>query len=100
MQSFKNRRILVTGSGRGMRRENLLAARSRDELDQTRSSDGCGRDHRSGRGQCKRIQGVPMFVKELWRYPVKSMAGERIAQAEVGALGLAGDRTILAHVGG
>ena len=41
-----------------------------------------------------------MFVKELWRYPVKSMAGERIAQAEVGDLGIAGDRTILVHVGG
>ena len=41
-----------------------------------------------------------MFVKEIWRYPVKSMAGERIAQAEVGELGIAGDRTILVHVGG
>ena len=41
-----------------------------------------------------------MFVKEIWRYPVKSMAGERIAQAQVGELGIAGDRTILVHVGG
>jgi uncharacterized protein YcbX len=41
-----------------------------------------------------------MFVKELWRYPVKSMAGEGIAQAEVGELGIAGDRTILVHIGG
>src|SRR5215469_8550908 len=41
-----------------------------------------------------------MFVKELWRYPIKSMAGERIAQAEVGELGLSGDRTILVHIGG
>jgi uncharacterized protein YcbX len=41
-----------------------------------------------------------MFVKELWRYPVKSMAGERIPQAEVGKLGIAGDRTILVHIGG
>ena len=40
-----------------------------------------------------------MFVKELWRYPVKSMAGERIPQAEVGELGIAGDRTILVHIG-
>jgi uncharacterized protein YcbX len=38
-----------------------------------------------------------MFVKELWRYPVKSMAGERLTQAEVGELGITGDRTILVH---
>lgn len=36
-----------------------------------------------------------MFVKELWRYPVKSMAGERIAEARVGAGGVPGDRRIL-----
>ena len=36
-----------------------------------------------------------MFVKELWRYPVKSLAGERIHKAEVGLLGLAGDRTVM-----
>src|SRR5262249_19552226 len=41
-----------------------------------------------------------MFVKELWRYPVKSMAGERLLRAEVGELGISGDRTILVHVGG
>jgi uncharacterized protein len=41
-----------------------------------------------------------MFVKEVWRYPVKSMGGERVAQAEVGELGIAGDRTVLVHVGG
>jgi uncharacterized protein YcbX len=31
-------------------------------------------------------------VLELWRYPVKSLQGERLAEAEVGALGVAGDR--------
>jgi uncharacterized protein YcbX len=41
-----------------------------------------------------------MFVKEIWRYPVKSMAGERVPEAEVGELGIAGDRTVLVHVGG
>jgi len=41
-----------------------------------------------------------MFVKEIWRYPVKSMAGESIRHAEVGGLGIAGDRTILVHVAG
>jgi uncharacterized protein YcbX len=32
------------------------------------------------------------LVAELWRYPVKSMLGERIEAAEVTARGLAGDR--------
>ncbi|MFN0106307.1 MAG: MOSC domain-containing protein [Bryobacteraceae bacterium] len=36
-----------------------------------------------------------MYVKEIWRYPVKSMAGERIEQTEVTKLGLAGDRQVL-----
>ena len=31
-------------------------------------------------------------VAELWRYPVKSMAGERLAAADVGWAGVAGDR--------
>jgi hypothetical protein len=41
-----------------------------------------------------------MFVKELWRYSVKSMAGERLARADVGELGISGDRTILVRAGG
>jgi uncharacterized protein YcbX len=31
-------------------------------------------------------------VTELWRYPVKSLQGERLRTAELGPLGLAGDR--------
>ncbi len=31
-------------------------------------------------------------VGEIWRYPVKSMAGERIASCAVGTLGIPGDR--------
>ncbi len=37
-----------------------------------------------------------MFVQELWRYPVKSMAGEPLAEAEVREDGIVGDR--LVHV--
>ena len=40
-----------------------------------------------------------MHVKELWRYPVKSMAGEQIPEARVGPLGIEGDRQILARSG-
>jgi hypothetical protein len=35
-----------------------------------------------------------MHIAELWRYPVKSMAGERLDVAEVGELGIRGDRVV------
>jgi uncharacterized protein YcbX len=37
-----------------------------------------------------------MEISEIWRYPVKSMAGERLAFAELGCRGLTGDRGIAA----
>jgi uncharacterized protein len=39
---------------------------------------------------------MPMRVAELWRYPVKSLRGERLPALDVGADGVAGDR--LVHV--
>ena len=33
-----------------------------------------------------------MHVKELWRYPVKSLQGEQVTAAEVSAAGIQGDR--------
>ena len=38
-----------------------------------------------------------MHIAELWRYPVKSMAGERLDQVAVGPLGLEGDRLVQAR---
>src|SRR5260370_8576783 len=35
-----------------------------------------------------------MYVEQIWRYPVKSMAGERLDHVEGDALGLAGDRIV------
>src|SRR5262245_44887418 len=35
-----------------------------------------------------------MHVAELWRYPVKSLAGERLERAEIRPDGLAGDRLV------
>ncbi|MBL8229154.1 MAG: MOSC N-terminal beta barrel domain-containing protein [Bryobacterales bacterium] len=35
-----------------------------------------------------------MYVKEIWRYPVKSMAGESLAGATLTPLGIAGDRAV------
>lgn len=39
-----------------------------------------------------------MWIAELWRYPVKSMAGERLESADVTEDGIAGDRVV--HVTG
>lgn len=36
-----------------------------------------------------------MYVKEIWRYPVKSMAGESLSKANVSPLGIEGDRVVL-----
>ncbi len=36
-----------------------------------------------------------MFIQELWRYPIKSLAGERIPEARLTTLGVPSDRTIL-----
>jgi uncharacterized protein YcbX len=36
-----------------------------------------------------------MWISELWRYPVKSMAGEKLEEAEVTPNGIAGDRAVL-----
>lgn len=35
-----------------------------------------------------------MRVAEIWRYPVKSMAGERLDHARIDALGIEGDRVV------
>lgn len=35
-----------------------------------------------------------MWIKEIWRYPVKSMAGETLQSAELTESGVAGDRMI------
>lgn len=32
-------------------------------------------------------------IKEIWRYPVKGMAGEQLPSAEIGEIGIPGDRT-------
>ncbi|MGZ8833304.1 MAG: MOSC domain-containing protein [Thermoanaerobaculia bacterium] len=40
-----------------------------------------------------------MHVAEIWRYPIKSMAGERLECAEIRAGGIAGDRVALVRRG-
>ena len=41
-----------------------------------------------------------MHVAELWRYPVKSMAGERLDEAELRMDGIAGDRVVQLQLDG
>jgi len=35
-----------------------------------------------------------MHVAELWRYPVKTLAGEKLTRANIGPLGIEGDRVV------
>ena len=35
-----------------------------------------------------------MKVVEIWRYPVKTMAGEKLQRAHLGPLGIEGDRVV------
>jgi uncharacterized protein YcbX len=35
-----------------------------------------------------------LIIKEIWRYPVKSMAGEKLNRATLTLLGIAGDRVV------
>jgi len=39
-------------------------------------------------------EGRPVHVDQIWRYPVKSMAGERLTEARLGPGGLDGDRRL------
>lgn len=43
----------------------------------------------------KTRKGVDMQIQELWRYPVKSMRGERLSEAVVQKSGIQGDRNIV-----
>jgi uncharacterized protein YcbX len=37
---------------------------------------------------------MPMYIDSLWRYPVKSLAGEPLVEAAIGPAGIAGDRIV------
>jgi hypothetical protein len=40
------------------------------------------------------VADTAMHVEEIWRYPVKSMGGERLDEVPIGPLGLEGDRIV------
>ena len=40
------------------------------------------------------VESRVMHVAELWRYPVKSIAGERLERAEIRRDGVVGDRLV------
>ena len=35
-----------------------------------------------------------MWLSEIWRYPVKSMGGEKLTEAAIGEEGVPGDRVV------
>jgi hypothetical protein len=43
---------------------------------------------------------MTMRVAELWRYPVKSLAGEQLEIAEISAAGIPGDRVVQVYSAG
>lgn len=51
----------------------------------------CDGDHKD---EIVEAESLPMNVAELWRYPVKSMAGEKLDHAVLGPLGIEGDRVV------
>ncbi len=44
-------------------------------------------------------QVTPMWLEEIWRYPVKSMAGEMLKAVALTEAGVAGDRIVQARIG-
>lgn len=40
---------------------------------------------------------MSLHVAALWRYPIKSLAGESLSEAHVGPLGIHGDRLVCVH---
>ena len=51
---------------------------------------------RAANDACFEAEGreLPMCVKEIWRYPVKSMAGRSLRPARLTALGVEDDRIV------
>src|SRR3712207_5582228 len=58
----------------------------------TTSTSSSSSRARTGRAPGRWAGRPDVRVAELWRYPVKSLQGERLTRAEVGLEGLAGDR--------
>jgi hypothetical protein len=50
-------------------------------------------DH--GGGMTMPVHKIQMHVAEIWRYPVKSLAGEKLVSADLNKDGIQGDRRIL-----
>src|SRR2546429_3789480 len=75
-----------------------LAARRPDRTDRRRRSAAVGRASPQAplnpRAAARRPNETMMRVAELWRYPVKSLAGERLERAELTVEGIAGDRVV------
>src|SRR5262245_28244802 len=60
----------------------------------TPASPRCQTTHPRSRGNGRVSGGVPMKIAAIWRYPVKSMAGEGLDAISLDANGLLGDRVV------
>ena len=58
----------------------------------SRQPNGTQTSDRVSRGRQTDLEHDVWIVKEIWRYPVKSMAGERLERCAVGQRGIFGDR--------
>jgi uncharacterized protein YcbX len=52
---------------------------------------------RNAADRAETLRCMAYYVQQLWRYPVKSLAGESLERAEVLADGIAGDRLVVVH---
>jgi len=50
--------------------------------------------YRGGGWSANPSMDVAMILTEIWRYPVKTMAGEKLQRVHMGALGINGDRVV------
>lgn len=87
----------VAPPGGGGQRAELLA-RVQPSLGRTpdmlQAADLERQEHMVSSGQPSPRGGTTMHLAELWRYPVKSLAGERLDTVQVRSDGLAGDRLV------
>ena len=69
-----------------------LGAGTRSRNVEHRTANGAALSHIAVRVHL--THGMPMQIDAMWRYPVKSLAGEPLREASIGFDGIAGDRIV------
>src|SRR5215208_3855504 len=68
-----------------------------EERDRADAGRGIGNGITACSSGLRPSERVGMYVAELWRYPVKSLAGERLEAAELRPDGIVGDRNVVVY---